>query len=35
LGVALIGDCAEQLGRKAEILERRFDENLLMVFYQE
>jgi len=29
LGVALIGDCAEQLSRQAEILERRFDENLL------
>jgi hypothetical protein len=31
LGVALLGDGAEQLGRESEILERRFDENLLMV----
>jgi hypothetical protein len=30
LGVTLLGDCAEQLGRKPEILERRFDVNLLM-----
>ena len=29
-GVTLLGDCAEQLGRKPEILERRFDETLLM-----
>jgi hypothetical protein len=30
LGVALLGDCAEQLGRKPEILERRIDETLLV-----
>ena len=29
-GVTLLGDCAEQLGTKPEILERRFDETLLM-----
>ena len=29
-GVTLLGDCAEQLGCKPEILERRFDETLLM-----
>jgi len=30
LGVTLLGDCAEQLGIETEILERRFDVNLLM-----
>jgi len=30
LGVTLLGDCAKQLRRKPEILERRFDETLLM-----
>jgi len=30
LGVALLGDCAEQLGRKTEFL-KRIDETLLMV----
>jgi hypothetical protein len=35
LGVALLGDCAEQLGRKPEILERRIDETLLMVYQEE
>jgi hypothetical protein len=34
-GVALLGDCAEQLGRKPEILERRIDETLLMVYQEE
>jgi len=34
-GVTLLGDCAEQLGRKPEILERRFDVNLLMVYQEE
>jgi len=34
-GVALLGDCAEQLGRKPEILERRFDVILLMVYQEE
>jgi hypothetical protein len=29
-GITLLGDCAEQLGREPEILERRFDETLLM-----
>ena len=29
-GVTLLGDCAEQLGIEPEILERRFDVNLLM-----
>jgi hypothetical protein len=35
LGIALLGDCAEQLGRKPEILERRFDVNLLMFIRRE
>jgi hypothetical protein len=35
LGVALLGDCFEQLGRKPEILERRIDEILLMVYQEE
>ena len=34
-GIALLGDCAEQLGRKPEILERRIDETLLMVYQEE
>jgi len=34
-GVTLLGDCAEQLGRKPEILERRFDKNLLMFIRRE
>ena len=29
-GITLLGDCAEQLGREPEILERRIDETLLM-----
>jgi len=29
LGIALLGEGAEQLGRKAEILERGIDDNLL------
>ena len=35
MGVALLGDCAEQLGQKPEILERRIDETLLMVAQEE
>jgi hypothetical protein len=34
-GVTLLGDCAEQLGRKPEILERRFDVDLLMSIRRE
>jgi hypothetical protein len=34
-GVTLLGDGAEQLGREAEILERRFDETLLMFIRRE
>jgi len=34
LGVALLGDCAEQLGRKTEFL-KRIDETLLMVYQEE
>jgi len=34
-GVTLLDDCAEQLGRKPEILERRFDETLLMFIRRE
>jgi len=34
LGVALLGDCAEQLGQEPEILER-IDETLLMVAQEE
>jgi hypothetical protein len=34
LGVALLGDCAEQLGQKPEIL-KRIDETLLMVAQEE
>jgi hypothetical protein len=34
-GVALLGDGFEQLGCKAEILERRIDETLLMVYQEE
>jgi hypothetical protein len=30
LGIALLGDCAEQLGRKAEILERGTNNDLLI-----
>jgi hypothetical protein len=30
-GVTLLGYSAEQLGRKPEILERRFDVNLLLI----
>ena len=35
MGIALLGDCAEQLGREPEILKRRFDETLLMVHQEE
>jgi hypothetical protein len=35
LGVALLGNSFEQLGGKAEILERRIDETLLMVYQEE
>jgi hypothetical protein len=34
-GITLLGDGAEQLGREAEILERRFDVNLLMFIRRE
>jgi hypothetical protein len=35
LGIALLGDCAEQLGTEPEILERRIDVTLLMVYQEE
>jgi hypothetical protein len=35
LGIALLGDCAEQLGIQPEILKRRFDVTLLMVYQEE
>jgi hypothetical protein len=35
LGVALLGNSLKQLGRKTEILERRIDETLLMVYQEE